>query len=193
MRHINMASDNSHCRHSCAGHMTPTVSFILHYNSEVGDTSPILQMWILRHRHDSNCSSTHSWGEGKSEFTQACLIWKLAFNLLPYCLCKNERVTVGKSIALFFFLFPTDQTHLGNSHLGGACLGVRAASYPLLLLGGKAVGVGQGDAPRPWMTAGQKLLCCNNGQGAIPPCPWAVLVQTALSWQLLWLRLDPGR
>ena len=75
------------------GHVTPAVSLTMHYNSEVGGTSPILQMGTLRCRRVNHCSSTHSWGEGKAEFTQACLMLKLWFSTSCYIASGGSAVT----------------------------------------------------------------------------------------------------
>ena len=77
------------------GHVTPAVSLTMHYNSEVGGTSPILQMGTLRCRHVNHCSSTHSWGEGKAEFTQACLMLKLWFSTSCYIASSGGSVVMN--------------------------------------------------------------------------------------------------
>lgn len=57
----------------------------------------------------------------------------LVFNLLPYCLGTNEKVTVGIYSIAVKYIF-TGQTNLGSSHPvtanWGACLGAVSPTLP---------------------------------------------------------------
>lgn len=144
-------------------------------------------------RHVSNCFRICDWWKVEPGFKLKFVSsGNSVFNVLLYCLC-NRRPLLSESKYYRFMQknISVNCTTLRSTHSVAA--EELASGYechpplPLLQMGA----VGQGRLAEVSTDSGIEVFYII--RWAIPPGPWAVLLQNECPWQLLWPRLDLGR